>query len=288
MRKHSIVTASTLVFLLASATVALAATVTVTPTSTDGWTTVHESCNAVPTTGSQSFVNGPATPPAGTGSYEFRIGANPQSYETFRQRDFNGTRLSSLTSLDYWTYVSQSGTGSSGQAVYIDIYIDNNGDGVRDDILTFEPIYQTSQGSVVTNVWQHWDALNGFWWSDSAGGPPPFFTIASYVASHPDARIQVDSPGGFLLSSGCGNSWAGFIGNVDKLTIGVSGSNTTYDFEPGTTPPPTGTPTSKEQCKNGGWMQFTNPSFRNQGECVSFVNHHDGKGQDDSHAKGGG
>jgi hypothetical protein len=29
-------------------------------------------------------------------------------------------------------------------------------------------------------------------------------------------------------------------------------------------------PTSKEQCKNGGWLNF--PEFKNQGECVAFVN----------------
>lgn len=34
-----------------------------------------------------------------------------------------------------------------------------------------------------------------------------------------------------------------------------------------------GPPTSKDQCKNGGWQTFNNPSFRNQGQCVSFVNH---------------
>jgi hypothetical protein len=26
----------------------------------------------------------------------------------------------------------------------------------------------------------------------------------------------------------------------------------------------------KEQCKNGGWKNFSNPSFKNQGECVSY------------------
>jgi hypothetical protein len=30
-------------------------------------------------------------------------------------------------------------------------------------------------------------------------------------------------------------------------------------------------PTSKDQCKNGGWMNFQDPSFRNQGQCVSYV-----------------
>jgi hypothetical protein len=38
-------------------------------------------------------------------------------------------------------------------------------------------------------------------------------------------------------------------------------------------PAPTGPtgPTSKDQCKKGGWKNFTNPSFKNQGDCVSFV-----------------
>jgi hypothetical protein len=29
-------------------------------------------------------------------------------------------------------------------------------------------------------------------------------------------------------------------------------------------------PTSKDECKNGGWQNF-NPAFKNQGDCVSFV-----------------
>jgi NHL repeat len=41
--------------------------------------------------------------------------------------------------------------------------------------------------------------------------------------------------------------------------------------------PPTttgvGPPTNKDQCKNGGWEIFTIPrKFKNQGDCVSFVN----------------
>ena len=32
-----------------------------------------------------------------------------------------------------------------------------------------------------------------------------------------------------------------------------------------------GPPTNKNQCKNGGWETFNNPSFRNQGRCVAYV-----------------
>jgi hypothetical protein len=31
-------------------------------------------------------------------------------------------------------------------------------------------------------------------------------------------------------------------------------------------------PTSKDQCRSGGWRNF--PGFRNQGECVAFVERH--------------
>jgi len=31
------------------------------------------------------------------------------------------------------------------------------------------------------------------------------------------------------------------------------------------------TPDNKDQCKKDGWMTFYNPIFKNQGDCVSFV-----------------
>jgi hypothetical protein len=34
---------------------------------------------------------------------------------------------------------------------------------------------------------------------------------------------------------------------------------------------PVGPPTSKDQCKIGGWQSFDNPPFKNQGDCVSYV-----------------
>jgi hypothetical protein len=37
-------------------------------------------------------------------------------------------------------------------------------------------------------------------------------------------------------------------------------------------PTPTA-PTSKNACKHGGWKHFSSPSFKNQGQCVSYWNH---------------
>jgi hypothetical protein len=45
-------------------------------------------------------------------------------------------------------------------------------------------------------------------------------------------------------------------------------------------------PASKQQCKKGGWKRFANPSFKNQGQCVAYVNHHNSKGKDDAKSNG--
>jgi hypothetical protein len=39
-----------------------------------------------------------------------------------------------------------------------------------------------------------------------------------------------------------------------------------------------GPPSSKQECKKRGWRKYKNPSFKNQGQCVKFVNHQGGKG----------
>jgi hypothetical protein len=49
----------------------------------------------------------------------------------------------------------------------------------------------------------------------------------------------------------------------------VSGGGPT----PTPTPVPSGGPTNKDQCKKGGWQNFTSPRpFKNQGDCIQFVN----------------
>jgi hypothetical protein len=273
-KRHVLALAAGVVTALALAGSASAASVTVTPASLHGWSVVHDTCGAA-TTGSVSFVSGPAVPPAGTGSVRFTIGANGDSYETLRTGQYNGTKLSDLTALDYWTYESHFGTG--GQAAYLDLRVDWNNDGIQDDTITFEPIYQTSQGTVTLNSWQHWSAVTGLWWSDTLGGPPPLFTLATYIASHPNATILGGSNPNLILATGCGGAaWTNFVGNADKLTI----NGTTFNFEPAIGPP-----TSKAQCKKGGWRQFNNPSFKNQGQCVAYANHHNGKGNDDNKHK---
>lgn len=46
-----------------------------------------------------------------------------------------------------------------------------------------------------------------------------------------------------------------------------SSDSTVSDFEPALTP------ADKDACKKDGWKTFNTPVFKNQGQCVSFVNH---------------
>lgn len=259
-------------------------TYVVTPTSLQGWQISGDPGTAV------AFVDGPATPPLGSGSLEFRIPANGDLFANLRQPNYAGTRLNSLTALSYSTYVQQN---VFGQAAYLILNIDNDGDGVADDRLFFEPVYQngayplfpgdtgtvpnqcgTNPNCVDLNRWQTWDALAGGWWSLNDGTfGPPLRTIPGYVAAHPNATIvnREDGLGGVRIAAGGGaGAWDNFIGNADAFTIGVNNNDKTYNFELHSAP------TSAAQCKNGGWQGF-NPNraagpFKNQGDCIQYVN----------------
>jgi len=127
-------------------------------------------------------------------------------------------------------------------------------------------------------------------------------------AGAPRFNVVVDGKTYFLgCSSGThtdlGNGWTHVeFGPTDFASAGIPTTGTLEDlliiFDEGTdTPLTTGTPgsvtidnvsvngdvvgdsakpTSKDQCKNGGWMTFQDPAFKNQGQCVSYVVSHRG------------
>jgi hypothetical protein len=57
--------------------------------------------------------------------------------------------------------------------------------------------------------------------------------------------------GTFRLDAGC---WAGYLPGikVEANTLPTS-------------------PTLKDNCKNDGWKIFNNPTFKNQGDCISWI-----------------
>jgi hypothetical protein len=258
--------------------------VNVTPANMNGWQFNSRDATGVaaPNVGSAGqMVAGPAMPPLGIGSAKLTAGdgtAGGDGSEELSTNNFNGTPLSSLTSLSYWTYDVQN---NGQQFPYLSIAVSNTGDpNCPSDKLFFEPPYQQpssgnpslpDQGMPVMNTWQGWNALEGGWWTNcglGGSGGTNVVPLSTIEAAYPNAVIAQDpyGLGGIGLNVGFGNSTDQFNGSVDDLTLGVNGVNTTYNFDPNTAPP-----TNPDQCKKGGWMQFG--TFKNQGQCVSYTEH---------------
>ena len=125
-----------------------------------------------------------------------------------------------------------------------------------------------------------------------SGNPNSNITITSNnISAYAGNGLEVNS-GGYAGGPGSLNAernyWGSPTGPNDLQGRNPGGTgeeivdpDLVVDFTPFLTsvqglPCPTpivGPPTNKDQCKNGGWQTFNNPSFRNQGQCVSFVNH---------------
>ena len=221
--------------------------------------------------GNGAFEEGPGTPPAGTGSLNLTTPTGADKATLFNY-DHIGTALADIDALGYSTY--RTSGGSPNQVPALNIEVDVNGPETAGGFTTlvFEPVYNTDQGAIVDGQWQTWNAFgNATWWSTKdIPGVCAFTCYVSWndiVAANPDATIL----GGFGVNQGSGNP--ALDANADALTIGVNGDSTVYDFETHFSP------TSADQCKNGGYTQFNNPTFRNQGQCVSYAqaNDHAGK-----------
>jgi hypothetical protein len=94
------------------------------------------------------------------------------------------------------------------------------------------------------------------------------------TGQHTVAVRATGVPGG--CNTGTLTSWAGrlFITtNDDPPPPPTPDPSEEPVPDPGPDPNPEGGsgPASKGDCKNGGWKTFSSPSFKNQGQCVAFV-----------------
>jgi YVTN family beta-propeller protein len=95
------------------------------------------------------------------------------------------------------------------------------------------------------------------------------------IATIPDASfpqgLAVTPDGSRVYTANSGSSTVAVINaatNTVAGTIAVGAAPVGIAISPGAGPP-----TTRQQCKKGGWKAFTIPrSFKNQGDCVSFVN----------------
>jgi hypothetical protein len=236
------------VALLAGGAISLAASPAGAATTvvTAGSIAPHGAWSLEPTsnTGSYSFVTGPATPPGGTGSLRLTIASgqhewlNNYSYgacatgPACNNPNANRTLISTIDTLGYSTYRASGSTIPT-----FNIEIDPIGDGSGYTTLVFVP----TSGLILDTVWQTWNGLNpvdGAWFSTRqlATG---VFSCAPQSCSASWSQIQTDYPlarvkYGLGPNVGTGGT---FSGNVDNLSVGVSGTTTVYDFENAPTAP---------------------------------------------------
>lgn len=217
-----------------------------------------------------SFVAGPGSAPAGTGSAQISVsGAQRRNLATY---GFSGTPLADITDFSFSTYNPSAGNGGSAtRSAYVNFNVDFDGSDNWQRRLVYVP---RTNGVVLQDTWQAWDLIDGgnalwvhsgpVWPGGTVSGSTPK-TWAQILTEYPGVRVRVtDSHMGIRVGEPYSS---GYTENIDRFVFGTGAGTTVFDFEPAVGPP-----VSKNDCKNGGWQQFNNPSFRNQGDCVSYVN----------------
>jgi hypothetical protein len=240
-----------------------AGTVVVTPTNTQGWYIADQQAG-----GDVTYVSDP-TSPMPTGALQLTTTDNNASKIQYLHN--TTTNLSAVTDLSYATkHVSGPPVADPSYQLATCLGGVVGGSCVGFTTLVYEPYWN---GAVSPGTWQAWDVDQGHFWSSASftqgacivvrmPGGPPTYTLAELQTSCPSAVVVA-----YGLNVGTFNP--NYVVRTDAFTF----NGTTYNFEV------TNTPTDKDQCKNGGYTNYTDQSgmaFKNQGQCVSWTN---GRGQ---------
>lgn len=221
------------VFLFVLATLfASAAPIIVSPSQMNGWVFVTESGS-----GTGQMVNGPSTPPLGTGSAQLAVAASGDR-ELLATLNYNGTLLSEIMMLSYDTYRSSGGPALA-PSLQFDIDTDTTDNNTSwMGRLVYEPYYTQT---VLDNTWQSWNTMTtgANWWFSGAPGNAACSigspcSWAQVLNAFPNAGING------ALQFKAGGGWSNFVGNVDNFSIQRSRdrSANVYNFEHNEIPEP--------------------------------------------------
>jgi hypothetical protein len=270
--------AAVLVLIVTGASSALAGTtVVVTPANQQGWSTSDTRPG-----GTVTFVSDPSSPlPSGA----LQLTTDLTTAAKAQYLHAASSPLSSVSEAGFYTkQVSGSAVADPSYQLVMCLNGGTTSTTCGFSTLVFEPYQNPLMGPIAPNVWQHWNVAAGLFWSTRtvtcsnggvAGTPggPATYTIGQVQTTCPSAVVI-----GFGVNIGTNNP------SYVVRTDGFDFNGTTYDFQL------TNPPTSKEQCKHGGFVNFTDAQghpFTNQGQCVSFVENHQDQNGDENGDQGG-
>jgi hypothetical protein len=224
------------VMLLLCCTYCAAVTITVDSVPGQGWEFVEET-----PTGSGALVTGPGSPPYGVGSALLKIDSTGREILTTGQ--YAGTRLDAITELSFYSYI-KTGSYPFTPTIQLNVDYDNTDANTNwQGRLVFEPYFSYGNAAIQLETWQKWEGIKdpqddaAHWWASGAPGNTECpqsdpCTWNEVLAAFPNAAVHLGALGHIMLRAG--GPWPnGGEYYVDGLTITVSGSTKTFNFEPG-------------------------------------------------------
>jgi hypothetical protein len=220
--------------------------------------------------GNVTFIPDPAAAIIGGGNGALQLTTTDSVDSGAQYTKETNTSLANITELSYYT---KRNSGPEYADASFALGVDLNGASGGSTFLIYEPyLQQPPSSSGTTGMFTFQDVDQGRLYSTQTvtcsngtiqggpGGSGPFYTLAQIKQTCPNAVVT-------LYGVFIGTYNLNYDVEVDLLNF----NGTTYNFEPDGTAPGTG-PQTIEQCKNSGYATFTNPSFKNQGQCIKFVN----------------
>lgn len=174
--------------------------------------------------------------------------------------NFINTPISNVKSISYDFRIGSTGNSSQAGQFYMNVYANfGSSDPLKFYDCRYNVVAATGSTSGFTTV--TFDPTQAYPVTTRGSSP---FTCPAVPADmntlSAGSNIRV-----FALNVGdTSTSDVGVSGHLDKVIVSTVFNTTTYDFEPVPVIVKT-----KDDCKNGGWKTFTNPKFKNQGQCVS-------------------
>lgn len=199
----------------------------------------------------------------GTGSlYVLPIGTN--AADKFIAENFINTPVADLNSISYDFKIGPNSMATQEEHFYMSVYANF---GESDDYKFYDCRYSVvpTTGSTTDFTTVTFDPTQAYPVTTRGGA-----NAAPYSCPAVPADMDLLSPGSnirvFALNVGdTSTNDVGLDGYLDNVVVDTDNEVTVSDFEPMLTP------ATKNECKKGGWMLFNAPTFKNQGDCVSYV-----------------